>query len=258
LNFNDLQRATSQHPLPTFLALFHVMETEETYGRNRQSIANLEEELVELFRAHPKVILNNEDLPVIPGDALVDILRSFSQNHNSYELMTKDEEEQLVKLLEANPGIEVTPSILIQFIAQRTDTSNQDTSPERSPSLRAYDAIIGRGRPGEKTEFVAYARSRSSSQDATGMAVYANRSGSQPSSRPPSRPPSRGALSVPPKTPVTRESPFDSAARQRTTPLAIAPSSWARRAPPSRRKSDAGLYSRETSDSEVRAIHRTC
>ncbi|KAI0342594.1 hypothetical protein BDW22DRAFT_1357031 [Trametopsis cervina] len=221
------------------------MATQQTFGRNRQSIEDIERELYDLFRAHPKSTLNQSDEPVIPGAALVDILRSFSTGHNSVELISKDEEEQLVHVLDTNPGIEVTPQMLLQFIAQRTEVS-PDNSSDESPSSGGHEVVLARGRPGEKTEYVSYSRSRSSSQDAIGASVYTGR----PTSRPPSRPPSRGSSSGPPKTPFARESPFDTSARQRTTPLVNAPSSWARRPPPSRRKSDAGSHSRAVSDSE--------
>ncbi|KAJ8518667.1 hypothetical protein ONZ45_g4284 [Pleurotus djamor] len=62
-------------------------------------------------------------------------------------------------------------------------------------------------------------------------------------SRPPSRPPSRG----PPQTPGSGKGPSPFDRRQRATPLAgesqAPPSSWAKRPPPSRRKSDAGSRS---------------
>ncbi|KAF9492296.1 hypothetical protein BDN71DRAFT_1396851 [Pleurotus eryngii] len=61
--------------------------------------------------------------------------------------------------------------------------------------------------------------------------------------RPGSRPPSRG----PPQTPLSGKGPsvFETSRRQRSTPLDSQgpPSSWAKRPPPSRRKSDAGSRS---------------
>ncbi|KAH8100862.1 hypothetical protein BXZ70DRAFT_133219 [Cristinia sonorae] len=216
-----------------------------TYGRNRQSIADLEQELCEVFADHPQVTFNAEDQPVIPGDALVDILRTFSRNHDS-ELMNKEEERQLVALIQSNPGLAVTPQVLLQFIAMRTTISPRH-SPEGSPP-EGHSSLNDRSTPEDDDDDeyhtirsnrrTSYSRShsRSSSRDSVGTSVY----------RPPSRPPSRGPP-VPPKTPVTSESPFDASRRQRSTPLETsAPSSWTRRPPPPRRKSDAG----RTSDSE--------
>ncbi|KAI0090985.1 hypothetical protein BDY19DRAFT_984049 [Irpex rosettiformis] len=217
------------------------METQDTYGRNRQSMADIEEELLDLFHGHPKASSNSEGEPVIPGDAIIDILRSFSANHNHDGLLNKEEEAQLVLMTEANPDIQVTPSVLLQLILTLQQTSQQSTSEASSPN-GAREVPIGRGRPGEKTEFVAYGRTRSTSQDVSGASVYGQRPNSRPSSRPPSRPQSRG--------PSARESPFDAAARQRSTPLAAAPSSWARRPPPSRRKSDAGARGHPMNDTE--------
>ena len=208
-------------------------EQTETYGRNRQSIADLEQELFDIFQDHPQCSFNDTNEPVIPGDALVDVLRTFSRNHNSVELMTRDEEEQLTSLISSNPGLQVTPQVLIQFIAMQT-TMGSPHSPEGSPSPNASaesDDLDDRGRS-EERDYDGY-NSRSSSRDST--ATYYRSS-------------SRG-----PTTP--RESVFDSGRRQRTTPLNTntAPSSWTRRPPPSRRKSDAG-HSRALSDSEVRFV----
>ena len=211
-------------------------------GRNRQSMADIEEGLLNLFHEHPKASSNDEGEPVIPADAILDILRSFSANHNHDALLNKTEEAQLVQVVEANPGITVTPSTLYQLILGLQQTSAQSTS--EAPPTPQRQVPIGRGRPGEKTEFVAYARSRSTSQDVSGASVYGQRPSSRPSSRPPSRSQSRG--------PSVRESPFDAAARQRSTPLTAAPSSWARRPPPSRRKSDAGSRGLSVGDNEVR------
>ncbi|KAL7279236.1 hypothetical protein ACG7TL_007076 [Trametes sanguinea] len=201
------------------------MATTETYGRNRQSIADLEQEIYEIFEDHPLSHLNESNEPVIPGDALVDVLRTFSRNHDAVNLMTPDEEEQLKGLIASNPGLQVTPQVLLQFIAMQTTLSPRH-SPEGSPSPDA-NTFADRGRSEERDYDNMH--SRSSSRDSQGT-YY------------------RGSSRGPPQTP--RESGFDSSRRQRTTPLnATAPSSWTRRPPPSRRKSDAG-HSRALSDSE--------
>ncbi|TCD67167.1 hypothetical protein EIP91_000452 [Steccherinum ochraceum] len=217
-----------------------------TYGRNRQSIADLEQELYDIFAQHPHTTVNDENQPVIPGDALFDVLRTFSRNHDS-ELMTPEEQQQLKALLDSNPGLAVTPQILLQFIAMRTTVSPRH-SPEASPP-EDHDALSGQSSDEVDDDYIgnrsrrraSYSRShsRSSSRDSNGTSVY----------RPPSRPPSRGPQ-VPPKTPMSADSPFDVSRRQRATPLETsAPSSWSRRPAPPRRKSDAG----RGSDSESSA-----
>ncbi|OBZ66290.1 hypothetical protein A0H81_13780 [Grifola frondosa] len=195
-----------------------------TYGRNRQSIADLEQELNDIFQDHPQSHLNDSGEPVIPADALVDVLRTFSRNHDAVDLMTREEEDQLTQLIESNPGLAVTPQVLLQFIAMRTTFSPHD-SPQDSPPPEDVD-MYDRGRT-EDREYEGH--SRSSSRDSVGT-YYRSSSRGPP---------------VPPKTP------FDSSRRQRSTPLAnnSAPSSWTRRPPPSRRKSDAG-QNRSSSDSE--------
>ncbi|KAI1796865.1 hypothetical protein LXA43DRAFT_491072 [Ganoderma leucocontextum] len=204
------------------------MATTGTYGRNRQSIADLERELYEIFQDHPLCSYNDSDEPVIPGDALVDVLRTFSGNHNAVELMTREEEERLTSLISSNPGIQVTPQVLIQFIAMTTTTGDHH-SPDPSPPNSSADDFDDRGRS-EERDYDGY-NSRSSSRDST--ATYYRSSSRGPSTTP-------------------HESVFDSGRRQRTTPLNNnAPSSWARRPPPSRRKSDAGQgHNRALSDSE--------
>lgn len=151
--------------------------------------------------------------------------------------MTREEEDQLTQVLASNPGLAVTPQVLLQFIAMRT-TSSPRYSPEGYPPMTDHD-FDQRGRSEERDYDEGH--SRSSSRDSTGTSVY--------------RPPSRGS-SGEPKTPISRESPFDASRRQRSTPLGnTAPSSWSRRPPPSRRKSDAGSRSRASSDSEVNNMY---
>ncbi len=147
--------------------------------------------------------------------------------------MTRDEEEQLTSLISSNPGLQVTPQVLIQFIAMQTTTGDNQSPDPSPPPQSSPDEFDYRGRM-EERDYDGY-NSRSSSRDST--ATYHRSS-------------SRG----PPATP--RESVFDSGRRQRTTPLNNnAPSSWTRRPPPSRRKSDAGQgHNRALSDSEVRTF----
>ena len=176
--------------------------------------------------------MNDDGVPVIPADSLVDILRTFSRNHDALELMSKEEEDQLTQLIESNPGLAVTPTVLLQFIAMRTTVSPRH-SPHDLPPL-PIDEINQRGRSDFRDEDFEYeGHSRSSSRESDGTSFHR------------SRPPSRGP-SVPP-------SPFDTSRRQRTTPLSTGPrqppSSWSRRPPPSRRKSDASS-GRASSDSE--------
>ncbi|KZT01531.1 uncharacterized protein LAESUDRAFT_731104 [Laetiporus sulphureus 93-53] len=197
-----------------------------TYGRSRQSIADLEQELHDIFSDHPQSHLNDDGEPIIPGNALVDVLRAFSRNHDAVDLMKPEEEAQLTQLLESNPGLAVTPQVLLQFIAMRT-TFSPDESPEGSPP-HPSDELEQRGRTEERDYNESH--SRSSSRDSTGTSIL--------------RPPSRGPP-VPPK-----DSPFDATRRQRSTPLntTTAPSSWTRRRPPTSKRTPS--QDRSTSDSD--------
>ncbi|TFY52017.1 hypothetical protein EVJ58_g10247 [Rhodofomes roseus] len=153
----------------------------ETYGRNRQSIADLEQELYNIFEDHPRAHINESGDPVVPADALVDVLRAFSRSHDSVELMTPTEEDQLTQLIDSNPGLAVTPQVLLQFIAMRTNHSPEEDSPPHED----YDYDFPeRGRSEDRDYDDPY--SRSSSRDSNGTSVW--RPGSRPSSRPPSLP----------------------------------------------------------------------
>ncbi len=131
-------------------------------------------------------------------------------------------------MLASTPGLQVTPQVLLQFIAMQT-TMEPRQSPDDSPPPDADQDERGRSEDRDEDGI----NSRSSSRDST--ATYYRSS-------------SRG-----PQTP--QDSVFDSGRRQRTTPLKnnAPPSTWSRRPPPRRRKSDAG-HSRASSDSEVRSM----
>lgn len=213
---------------------------QQTYGRNRDSLADIDKEITDIFFNHKDVHIGEDGEPSVPGDATVDILRAFSSNHETLQLLTSEEEEQLVLFIQSNPGLQPTPKLILNFIQSKATSPRH--SPKHSPPPTFSD-LHDRGREEQRPQAPYPSHSRSSSVGSAGTSVY----------RPPSRPPSRGPP-VPPKTPSAPESPFDR--RQRTTPLqnTAAPSSWSRRPPPSRRKSDAGSHSRALSDSEVRSV----
>ncbi|KAF9463946.1 hypothetical protein BDZ94DRAFT_1257839 [Collybia nuda] len=198
-----------------------------TYGRHRQSIADIEHELYNIFNQHPNSHLNDSGEPVIPADALVDVFKAFSDVYNGVQLMNDDETTMLRQLLNANPGLEVTPTILLGFIAEKTKHS-----PPRSPLTDEDMDLPGRGRSSDREDEL---QQRSSSNESAFRS-----SGSRASSR------------GPPQTPTSAKSPFDTQRRQRSTPLVNnAPSSWAKRPMPAhRRKSDAGSRSDSESYSE--------
>jgi hypothetical protein len=209
-------------------------------GRSRQSIADIEEHLNEIFTDHPSSHINHNGDPVIPADALVDVFRAFSESYNGVELMTNDEMDLLKMLLASNPGLEVTPQTLLAFIAEKTKHS-----PRESPKGSPYGGDVDLPERGRSSGRDAGDRgSRSSSRDSVGTSRQGR-----------SRPPSIGPP-VLPKTPTPASaSPFDASQRQRSTPLGAAPSSWTKRpAPAHRRKSINGSQGSALSDSEVRSL----
>ena len=150
----------------------------------------------------------------MPADALVDIFSSLSDSLSDEPLMSGEEVAMFEALLKNNPGLEVTPQIILNFIEEKTKIH------PRSPGNSDDDMAAHKG------------HSRSSSIESNDVFHLDSNI----------RPPSRG-----PQTPAPIKSPLDSQRRQRSTPLA-APSSWSTKRPiPSRRKSDAG----SRSDSDV-------
>ena len=151
----------------------------------------------------------------MPADALVDIFSSLSDSLSDEPLMSGEEVAMFEALLKNNPGLEVTPQIILNFIEEKTKIH-----PPRTPEDSDDDTAEHKG------------HSRSSSIESNDAFHLDSNI----------RPPSRG-----PQTPAPIKSPLDSQRRQRSTPLA-APSCWSTKRPiPSRRKSDAG----SRSDSDV-------
>lgn len=152
--------------------------------------------------------MNDAGETVMPADALVDIFSSLSDSLSDEPLMSGEEVAMFEALLKNNPGLQVTPQIILNFIEEKTKIHLP-----RSPGNSDDDTAAQKG------------HSRSSSIESDDVFHLSSRD---------------------PQTPAPIKSPLDSQRRQRSTPLA-APSSWSTKRPvPSRRKSDAG--SRSDSD----------
>lgn len=163
----------------------------------------------------------------MPADALVDIFSSLSDSLSLGDepLMSGEEVAMFEALLKHNPGLEVTPQIILNFIEEKTKIHLPPSSPGNSDDDTAVHEDYKDHSP-------------SSSNESNDVLFRPD---------PHSRPPSRG-----PQTPAPMKSPLDSQRRQRSTPL-TAPSSWSTKRPvPLRRKSDAGSHS----DSDVCAPYR--
>ncbi|KAH0584820.1 hypothetical protein H2248_008098 [Termitomyces sp. 'cryptogamus'] len=196
-----------------------------TFGRNRQSIADIQQQLQEFFINHPKTQYNDQGEPVIPADSLVDVFDAFEDLYAGVRLLDGDETILFQNFLKQNPGLQCTPAILVQYIAQKTRHS-----PPRSPA--STDEDNERGRSSDRDE----GHPRSSSSDSNWSSIGA------------------------PQTPLSARSPFDNERRQRSTPLAShAPSSWStkRPAPANRRKSDGGSRSDSEFSTSPSAYGRT-
>lgn len=186
---------------------------QDTYGRNRDSLANIEENLELTFSEHYARTTNPEGEECVPVEVVPDIIISLAKFYNGRPILNNSEMDMLRTFTETNGSLLVTPAALVSLIAGLTKSSPSD-SPQNSALELSDERDALEGPDAHYSGHESY-----------------------------SRPSSRG----PPQTP--KNSVFDTHRRQRSTPLgSAAPSSWASRpAPPSRRKSDAG----NRSDSDV-------
>jgi hypothetical protein len=216
----------------------------KNFGRHRQSIVDIQQELHDIFRGHHQHYNNFDGVVALPARCLSDVFDTYREEYG-VELLTENEMASFMQIVDASPDVETTPDTILQLVAMRT-TSGQQTHEDHLPNADDWN----RGRTDERDDHGRH--SRSSSNGSTGGYYQPT-----PGSRPSSRPPSRGVGGVP-RTPGAKESPFDAQKRQRSTPLApVAPSSWTRRpAAPGRRKSDASNHGPPMSDSEVSAVPR--
>ncbi|SRR6266550_6887609 len=176
-----------------------------------QSLADIDHDLHTIFTQHPDSHLNDAGDPVIPADALVDVFQSFADIYNGLQLLSSEEMNMLKALLASNPGLAVTPQILMDFIAEKTKHAPQDDNVANQDTER----------PPEDPE-----------SDELNSSINGSHS----------RPSSRGGSN--------KYSPFDAERRQPSQPLATAPSSWSGKRPlPASRRKSIDLGSR--SDSEV-------
>ncbi|KAI5886088.1 uncharacterized protein SCHCODRAFT_02112215 [Schizophyllum commune H4-8] len=201
-------------------------EKDMLFGRNRQSVEDIEANLQEIYWQQPGAYLDASGQPCINADNLVDVIREFSRRYGGEDLMSDFEIQSLQQLLEAHPNLTCTPATLIMFVAHKVGPRSQ-----RESTGEDAEEEEERGRTAELIEGAS--SDRSSSNESTGTR--------RATSRPPAPPP--------PQTPVAaRPSVFDR--RQRSTPIAQAnpPSSFSHRRPmpASRRRSIDGA----TSDSE--------
>ncbi|KAH8983970.1 hypothetical protein EDB86DRAFT_2811081 [Lactarius hatsudake] len=199
----------------------------KNFGRHRQSIVDIEQELNDIFREHPQCHTDAAGANSLPAKCLSDVFDTYKEEYG-VELLARDEKATFMQIVDESPGLEVTPDIILQLVAMRTSSGQQTNPEEQSPVADEWS----RGRADERDTHGQH--SRSSSSGSTGTYYRPT----------PSRPPSRG------------DSPFDAQKRQRSAPLApVAPSSWTRRPPaPGRRKSDASNNGRPMSDTEVSVI----
>ncbi|KAJ3851945.1 hypothetical protein EV368DRAFT_83038 [Lentinula lateritia] len=189
------------------------------YGRSRESIADLDEILANIFASHPHAEQREDNTTVIPVQFLPDIFKALKER-DLMSLTHSDEEylQGVITTIESTPSDTphmVDSNALLFLVAQLSALNKADDS---TPAGSDNGQSRARGRP----------RALSTSSDSS--------SGSNGTSRYPSRPPSRSG--PPPSTPTNPQTPLDK--RQRSAPLSSnPPSAYTKRPPPHRRKSDA-------------------
>ncbi|TFK27476.1 hypothetical protein FA15DRAFT_723927 [Coprinopsis marcescibilis] len=201
----------------------------QSNNRNRQSIADIEEQLFTLFNGHPASRLNAQGEPYIPADALIDILKDFPGLDDGELLLSPSEMQQFRDLLDSHQGLQLSPSMLSNFLAAKRKMTSSTTNESGSPSADSPPPLPPKDRGSPSELFVD--GDEDTDHSSSNESSHGNSS---------SRPPSRSG----PQTPSALKSPLDAERRQRSTPLNSGgrpPSSWPKRpTPASRRKSDAG------------------
>ncbi|KIM20109.1 hypothetical protein M408DRAFT_334134 [Serendipita vermifera MAFF 305830] len=209
------------------------MDEQQHFGRNRESLAGLIEQLEEIFKIQPSVKKKPDGQLVLPVAAVKEVLKILFEQANMPQF-TQQDDAALEAITSTNPDLELTPSNLLEFVAQLTANMPKDKRmghiPRKSsPNNEAY--IIGdRGRKYGRS---GSGDSRSSSSDSLDARGYDDDDTRNFSKR------------VPP-------SPFDVRARQRAGHVEP-PSSWSGKRPvpaARRRKSDAGGSNYGGSDNE--------
>ncbi|CAG7849354.1 SubName: Full=Uncharacterized protein {ECO:0000313/EMBL:CCA78069.1} [Serendipita indica DSM 11827] len=199
-------------------------QSDQHYGRNRESLAGLIEQLEEIFKSQPTVKKRPDGQLVLPVAGVREVLKILFEQANMPPF-NKQDEESLEAIKTTHPELELSPSNLLEFVAQLTANmppENRLPSVPRkaSPTNEAY--ILGdRGRTYGRNESGG---SRSSSSDSLELNHYDDPDETQ----------HFGRRAVP--------SGFDARARQRTAPVEP-PSSWGGKRPvpaSRRRRSDAG------------------
>lgn len=208
--------------------------TQQTYGRNRESLVGLTEQLDEIFRSQPTVKKTADGTLILPIGSMREVLRILFDQAGLAQLSDEDE-ASLDKIASADPGLELTPAALLEFVATLTANVSQERKASHfprksSPTNNAY--ILGaRGRGYDRD---GSGDSRSSSSDSLDRRHHDDPEETRHYGRP-------------------SPSPFDVRTRTGRRSGIEPPSSWSARRPvpaSRRRKSDAGSNYGE-SDNEV-------
>src|SRR5258708_10379841 len=91
----------------------------KNFGRHRQSILDIEQELNDIFREHPQCYTDAAGAASLPAKCLSDVFDTYKEEYG-VELLTKDEKATFMQIVDESPGLEVNPDIILQLVAMLT------------------------------------------------------------------------------------------------------------------------------------------
>src|SRR5258708_16733802 len=103
----------------------------KNFGRHRQSIVDIEQELRDIFCGHPQCSDNSQGVASLPARCLPDIFDTYQEEYG-VELLTKDELATFMQIVDGSPDLEATLDIILQLVAMCTSSSQQIDSKDHS------------------------------------------------------------------------------------------------------------------------------
>jgi hypothetical protein len=112
----------------------------KNFGRQRQSIVDIEQELHDIFRGHPQCSNNSEGVASLPAKCLPDVFDTYQEEYG-VELLAKDEMASFMQIVDDSPDLEATPDIILQLVAMRTSSSQQIDSEDHTSTPAGTVAV---------------------------------------------------------------------------------------------------------------------
>src|ERR1700761_2137676 len=106
------------------------------FGRNRESVADIEHELHLLFLRNPNHWLQQDGVPLLRVNDIPGVLHQWAADHDMPDLLNDAELEQFVQLLDASAKDGVPPGMVMGLIAVRgkENMEMETNQPEQADS----------------------------------------------------------------------------------------------------------------------------